>query len=137
MNILFVCKYNRFRSRVAEKYFNNINKNKNIHVWSAGIIKGNYPLNKREVAAAKAEGIYINGKPKGLSTKLLRETDLIIIVANNVPKSIFNYNGFKGKTKVWRVKDLTDGESKVLIERRVKKIMRKVRRLVKRLEDTK
>ena len=27
-NILFVCKYNRFRSKVAEAYFNSLNKNK-------------------------------------------------------------------------------------------------------------
>ncbi len=31
MNIIFVCKYNRFRSRVAEAYFKKINKDKNIH----------------------------------------------------------------------------------------------------------
>ena len=45
-SILFVCKYNRFRSRVAEAYFKKINKNKNISVKSAGIIKGNLPLDK-------------------------------------------------------------------------------------------
>jgi protein-tyrosine-phosphatase len=137
MNILFVCKYNRFRSRVAEAYFNKINKNKNIHVRSAGIIRGSYPLDKKEVEIARREGIDISGKPKELSMDLMKKIDLIIIVADNVPKSIFNYNGFLGKTIVWRVKDIIDTESKALIEKIVKKIMRKVRRLVKKLEDVK
>jgi protein-tyrosine-phosphatase len=137
MNILFVCKYNRFRSRVAETYFNKINKNKNIHVFSGGILPGHYPLDKGEVSIAMENGIKLEGKPKGISTDLLRKIDLVIIVANNVPRSIFNYNGFVGKTIVWKVKDLADVESKALIEKRVKKIMKKVRKLVKKLENRK
>jgi len=42
MKILFVCKYNRFRSQFAEKYFRRINKN--LKVSSAGIIKVDKPL---------------------------------------------------------------------------------------------
>lgn len=137
MNILFVCKYNRFRSRVAEAYFNKINKNKNIRVKSAGIMKGSYPLDKREVEAAKRMGIKLDGRPVGLSTNLMRKIDLIIIVADNVPKSIFNYDGFRGKTVVWKIKDIYNGESKVLIEKIIKKIKGKVRRLVKKLENVK
>ena len=36
MKILFICKYNRFRSRVAAAYFKKINKNSKIKVESAG-----------------------------------------------------------------------------------------------------
>ena len=53
MNILFVCRYNRFRSRTAEAYFKKINKNKKIKVKSAGIFKGNYPLSPIQVKTGK------------------------------------------------------------------------------------
>ncbi len=137
MNILFVCRYNRFRSRVAEAYFKKINRNKNIHAKSAGIIRGSYPLDKNQVEVAKQMGIRISGKPQGLSTDLLIKTDLIIIVANDVPKRIFKYDGYKGKVIVWRVKDATDTENKVLIEKRINKIIKKVRRFVDKLRRTK
>jgi len=45
MKIAFVCKYNRFRSQIAEAYFNKLNKNKSIKVYSAGVIKG-WPIAK-------------------------------------------------------------------------------------------
>jgi protein-tyrosine-phosphatase len=138
MNILFVCRYNRFRSRVAEAYFNQINKNRNIHAASAGLIRGHYPLDKNEVDAARIKGIDISGKPKGLSTDLLKKTDLIVIVADNVPAKIFcyeDYKDYKGKLLVWRIKDIYDGESKVLIEKRIDEIKRKVEKLVKKLEN--
>ena len=53
MNIIFVCKYNRFRSRVAEAYFNKINRNKNIHAYSRGVIRGDYPLDKIKEVSKK------------------------------------------------------------------------------------
>lgn len=137
MKILFVCKYNRFRSRIAESYFNKINKNKKIIAKSAGIIRGSYPLDREEVEVAKQMGIKLSGKPQSLSTDLMIKVDLIIIVADNVPRSIFNYNGYRGKVIVWRVKDVSDTESKALIEKRIKKIMRKVRKFVTKLERKK
>lgn len=137
MNILFVCKYNRFRSRVAESYFKTINKNKYLHAISGGLLMGHYPLNKDEVNIAKKNGIDISGRPKGITTDLLRKIDLVVIVANNVPKSIFHYEYYKGKVIIWRIKDLHHGEDKVLIEKRIRKIKRKVEKLVKKLEDKK
>jgi protein-tyrosine-phosphatase len=135
MNILFVCRYNRFRSRIAESYFKKINKNKDIHVKSAGVIRGSYPLDKREVAAAKSLGIKLAGKPIGLSTDLMKEVDLIIIVADNIPRNMLNFNGYTGKVIVWRIKDIVNGESKALIEKRIKKIMKKVERIVRKMEE--
>ena len=38
MKILFVCRHNRFRSKVAEAIFNKLNKNKEIQIESAGLI---------------------------------------------------------------------------------------------------
>lgn len=132
MNILFVCKYNRFRSRVAEAYFNQINTNKNIKASSRGVIKGDYPLNRTEVAIAKKCGLDISGKPRGLEIELLKKTDLVVIVADNVPKELF-YTTFKGRVIQWRIRDLEHGDEKDLIERKTKRIMVKVRKLLKKL----
>jgi protein-tyrosine-phosphatase len=133
MKILFVCKYNRFRSRVAEAYFNQINKDKNIKAASRGVIRGDYPLSKTEVNAAKKLGIDIAGKPQGLDVDFMKTIDLVIIVADNVPKEVF-YTTFKKRVIVWRIRDLEYGDGKDLIERKIKRIMRKVRKLSKKLE---
>ena len=133
MNILFVCKYNRFRSRVAEAYFNQINTNKNIKAFSRGVIKGDYPLNRTEVAIAKKCGLDISGKPKGLEIEFLKKIDLIVIVADNVPKEVF-YTTFKGRVLVWRIRDIEHNDGKDLIERKVKRIMAKVRKLSRKVE---
>ncbi len=53
INILFVCRYNRFRSRVAEAYFKKINKN--FKVKSAGLFKGR-PLSPKTIKEAKKFG---------------------------------------------------------------------------------
>ena len=44
MKILFICRHNRFRSKIAEAYFNKINKNKNLIAKGAGIFPGKYPF---------------------------------------------------------------------------------------------
>jgi protein-tyrosine-phosphatase len=137
MNILFVCKHNRFRSKIAEAYFNNINKNKNIHAKSAGVILGSYPFDKNQFQAAKSLGINMIGKPQGLSTELLSKIDLIIIVADNVPKRIFHSNIHKKKVIVWEIKDINSMESKVLIEKKIEEIMKKVNGLIERLNKEK
>ncbi len=133
MNILFVCKYNRFRSRVAEAYFKKINKNKDFNVFSRGIIRGDYPLNRTEVSSARKLGIDISGRPKGMEIELLKKIDLVVIVADNVPKEVF-YTTFKGRIIVWRIRDLEYGDGKDLIERKIIRIMGKVRKLLIKIE---
>jgi protein-tyrosine-phosphatase len=143
LNILFVCKYNRFRSRVAEAYFKKINKNKNIRAESAGIIKGWTPLDKNEVETAREFGLDIMGEPRTLSTVLLKNQNKIIIVANNVPVSLFNdvaiadnyFRKFNKEKKVvlLKVKDESGG-NKENIRKIIKSIITKVNKLVKDLE---
>ena len=101
---------------------------------SAGIIRGDYPLNRTEVSVAKKLGIDILGKPRGLTMDLMRKTDFIVIVADNVPKEIF-YTTFKKRIIVWRIRDLEYSNGKDLIERKIKRIMRKVRRLLNKLDN--
>jgi protein-tyrosine-phosphatase len=136
INILFVCRYNRFRSRIAEAYFKKINKNKNIHAKSAGLIKGE-PLSKFTVEVAKSMGFDINGRVQGLSSKLMVWQNLTVVVADDVPVEVFDKNKRYGKKVIaWGVKDVKY-RKKEEIKRLIKIIMRKVDRLNKDLEKGK
>lgn len=138
MKILFVCKYNRFRSRVAEAYFKKVNKNKKIIAKSAGIIRGIYPLNFKQVEAAKEFGITINGKPESLSVELLKKVDLIIIVANDVPKEIFRVGGkYLQNIKVWNIPDVKTGKNLEENIKIIRIIINKVDALIKEMEKAK
>ena len=132
--ILFVCKYNRFRSRIAEAYFNKVNKNKNIVAESAGVIEGFLPLDKNQIKTAEKFGFSILGKPRTTSMEMLRDFDKIIIVANDVPKSIFSYFLYKDKVIKWNIPDVVEGKSIDENEKIVKKIIKKVDELNKKLE---
>ena len=87
--ILFVCKHNRFRSKVAEAFFNKLNKNKDYVASSAGLLPGGYPLDKLQVKIAREFGIELKGKPQSITTNLLMWMNLMVIVADNVPCEIF------------------------------------------------
>jgi len=137
MNILFVCRYNRFRSRIAKDYFNKINKNKNIRSKSAGLIKGS-PLSPRTIKVAKEFGLDINGRVNGLSSKLMAWQNIVVIVADDVPKAVFDKNKKYYKKKVinWKIKD-AKYETKTEIKKLVKQIMKKADYLNKQLENKK
>jgi protein-tyrosine-phosphatase len=133
MRILFICKYNRFRSQIAEAYFRKINKNKNISFSSAGVIIGG-PIANIVRKTAKKLGFKISGKPKGIEESLLERTDLVIIVADNVPASLF-----KTRVKdviVWNIPDTTQLDKKE-IEKISRQIMKKIEELNKKLERKK
>ena len=135
-NILFICKYNRFRSRVAEAYFNKLNKNKNIHVKSGGIIVGHYPLDDDEIRVTKKLGINIDGRPQPVTTDKLKWQNMIVIVADNVPPYLFHFNKKRfGKTvRVWRIPDLRHDEDDKRTEQIAKMIMKHVESLVEELK---
>ncbi len=133
MKILFICKHNKFRSKVAEAYFNKINKNKKIRAISAGIIKGDLPFEGIEVEVAKKFNLVFKGNPKSVSTELLRSVDKVIIVADDVPKKLFNYDFLKGRVIIWRISDFFGRGGKVLIEKIIKRIIKKVDKLHKEL----
>ncbi len=137
MKILFICKYNRFRSRVAEAYFKKMNKNKNIKATSGGLIKGFLPLDKYQVKMAKRFNINILGKPRTLSMDMLKEQDRIIVIADDVPKTIFNYKWYKDKVSFWKIKDVLEGTDNKGNERIIKSIIEKVDALIKKLDEKK
>jgi len=133
MKILFICKYNRFRSQIAETYFRKINRDKTIKSYSAGIIIGT-PIAKNVKDIGKKFGLKINGKPKSIREKLLKEIDLLIIVADNVPEQLFETK--TRKLIKWNIPDTSQGDL-CDIERISKMIMKKVDELDKILENKK
>jgi len=132
MNILFVCKNNRFRSRIAEAYFKKINKNRKINVKSAGIFKGK-PVSKLENNITKKFGISIIGRTNGLSDKLLRWQDIIIIVASDVPRQIFKDKVEVKKVISWNIKDTTEKKG-IKIEEVAIAVIKKINQLNKQLK---
>ena len=66
--------------------------------------------------------------------EILKKIDLIIIVADNVPKQIF-YTTFKKRVIHWKIKDIEYGDGKDLIEEKINKIIKKVNKLLKKLEN--
>ena len=140
MNILFICKYNWFRSKVAEVYFNKINRNKNIKAASAGIIEVNKPLtegesNRNKYLKSKFK-ISFNTKSRGINSRLLEAQDKIIIVANDVPREIFSHWRICDKVEVWKVPD-EKADNKRNINKSVGFIMDRVEKLVEKLGDVK
>lgn len=135
VKILFVCKYNAFRSRIAEQYFNKINKNNSIKVISRGVIMGGKPDPEQVEIPKEILGIAINKrKPIPVTKKELKEADLIIIIADDVPKELFNYHSgsLYNKIRMWKIKDETQRNQRN-IKRITLQIKKKVDKLNKKL----
>ena len=128
MKILFVCKHNRFRSKVAEAIFNKLNKNKKIEAESAGIMIDklrNY-IAENVIKVMKKKSYNVRGKSKQLTKEVLESIDLLIIVANNVDKGLFRE--FKGKIIKWEIPDADESEKE-----KITKIIRDIEVRVKNL----
>lgn len=132
MNLLFICKANRFRSRVAEAIFNHYNKNKKIEVKSAGVKLD--PIRpyvaKIVIDILNKKGIKMNDeKSKSVDENLIKLVDKIVIVADNVDPSLFPNE----KIIVWKIEDADESEVekvKIIID----KIEGKVKDFLKTLK---
>ena len=133
MNILFVCKWNRFRSNSAESIFNYLNKSKEHEARSGGFFPG-VPVSDDIVEAGERIGVRISKKQQGLTHKLLMWSDVIIIVADDVPKSMFwQMKENDGKRIVkWKIKDVF-GTSVEKRKKGLEEIKRKVERLLREI----
>lgn len=141
--VLFVCKHNIFRSRVGEELFNNMYKGNKYFADSAGIIswkkedlKGDQMF-VAETKLAKEFGVNLrNIESKPLTSSLLKKTNTVIIVADDVPKEIFNDKAFKGNILVWKTPDVKqkDKDKKGVAEKSIKFIEKNVKNLVKKLK---
>jgi len=131
MKILFICKFNRFRSKFAEAFFNKFNKNKKNRAKSAGLIKGN-PISKNTFDLAAQKGLKLIGKPRGINVDLLLWCDILIIVADDVPKAVFEDKRRQRKILIWNIRD-TKSEQKDRLEKIVSSIELKVKKLISSL----
>ncbi len=136
MNILFVCKGNRFRSKVAEAVFNKLNRSRHHKAKSAGIIKGR-PVADIVKICANELGYTIKGPPRTIDIPLLKWQDMIVIVADNVPSSLFDdivIDRRRINTRVWKIPD-TEVADKEVIMNIMKKIEKNVIKLLNDLHD--
>lgn len=129
--ILFICKHNRFRSKVAEALFKKYNKNKAISAESAGThLDKKRPCVAQNVKRAlKRFGVRkVDSKPRKLTKAILKKADLIVIVADNVQLRV------KGKRiENWKISDTSSHDYPGILKR-VFRIDKKVRVLVRKLK---
>ncbi|MCK9595937.1 hypothetical protein M0R19_02010 [Candidatus Pacearchaeota archaeon] len=139
MRILFICKYNAFRSRIAEEYLKKINQNPDVEVISEGLIMDGRADAEQVTTARELLDIDISQRePEPLNLDDLEEADKIIVVADDIPKIIFNYkkNLLMKKIEFWGIKDEQFQNTKN-INKIVLKIKKKVEELNKKLEKGK
>jgi protein-tyrosine-phosphatase len=106
---------NRFRSKVAESLFNKYNTNKGYKAMSAGIIRGS-PINVKQRKVCKEIGVNLGGNPRGISSKLLRWQNILVMVANDIPPSLFKENEKYGKKLiVWKIPDRKSNDKQEII----------------------
>src|SRR3989344_1323446 len=99
--IIFVCKHNVFRSRIAEGYFRKTSKNPNIQAVSRGLIMGGGSDAEQRRISKKILGVDIAKRgPIPLNLPEMASADLIIVVANDIPRIIFDYQKIKIQAKV-------------------------------------
>ncbi len=135
MNILFICKYNAFRSRIAEEYFRKINRNPKIKTASRGFIMGgNSDADQRGIAKNLLGVNIAKRKPMPITLQKLKEADLIVVVANDIPVIMFNYTlvNLTKKILIWKIKD-EQKRNKNNIKNIVLQIKKKVEKLNKEM----
>jgi protein-tyrosine-phosphatase len=132
MKILFVCKHNRFRSKVAECIFGELNKNSKNSAESAGILLDPVRpyIADSVVKVMKEKGYSIEGKPEQFNKKMLKAFGMLIIVANNIEEELFS--DFKGRVMRWNIFDCDECNINS-IKKIIDEIERKVRDLINML----
>ena len=101
---MFICKHNVFRSRVAEEYMKKINPNHEIS--SAGLIKFSGDLHPIQKEVCGEFDLIFTNQSETMSVEKLKEQDIIITVADDVPEDIFFGWDLKDKLRIWRIKDI-------------------------------
>ena len=137
MNLLFVCKHNRFRSKAAEALFRHHYKGESVKTKSAGLIADiMHPYVGRNVfLVLKGKGISIRDDgAKRVDDFILKWADKIVIVADNVSPDMFRGKDFiAGKPIIfWDIPDVSENDMNGII-RRVNEIEKRVLELIKSL----
>jgi protein-tyrosine-phosphatase len=125
MNVLFICKHNRFRSKVAEAFFN-FYKKEDDKVRSRGVKidrNKNFFVSENTIEMLKEKKLKIaNKEAKLIDAVDINWADKIIIVADDVDSKIFP----KKKTIVWGVEDCAEDDIQT-----IKKRINMIEKLVK------
>ncbi len=129
MKLLFICKHNRFRSKVAEAIFNKMtssdfkkledsknaetkSQKKRIIAESAGLVLDELRpyIASNVIKIMKEKGYFIEGLPKRITSDKINDYDMLVIVANNVEPEFFTSSGFKGEIIKWEIGDADEKE---------------------------
>lgn len=137
MNLLFVCKHNRFRSKVAEALFRYHYKGDKIATKSAGLaIDVMHPYVSRNVLSfLRGKGISLRDEgAKKLDDFVLKWADKIVIVADNVSPDMFRGAEFiRGKPIIfWNIQDVSESDVPG-IKKRINEIEKRVLELIESL----
>ena len=131
MNILFVCKHNRFRSKVAEALFLIDNKNKSIKAKSAGIVldftRPYIADNVKKVLEGKGIKNF-DEKIRKINSFDIKWADKIIVVGDNINQGIFP----KEKVIMWKIRDADEGDLE-MIRKIINQIEEKVESLIRNI----
>lgn len=138
MNILFVCRHNRFRSKVAEALFRHHYKGDSVKTRSAG-------LSVNMTTPFIGRGVHHIMKEKGISIRddgaarlepfLFKWADKMIIVADNVSPEMFRDREMLGgkPIAIWPITDTSETDMDG-IRARVNDIEKRVLELIGELK---
>jgi len=96
MKILFICRHNVFRSRVAEEHMKKISKHE---ISSGGLIRYNGNVHPIQAEVCKEFGLILSNQSKALSVENLKDQDLVVVVADDVPEGIVDWYVSKDKLR--------------------------------------
>ena len=136
--ILFVCKFNRYRSNVALALFNKHNRNPNVIAKASGVVQGPPVLEKMKRVASEF-GVSLERKPKHLTEYDYSWADLVITIGKDLDKGTFErIAGRPRKVISWELADVEQfdldyyGQTMKLTA----EIEARVKNLLKDLEET-
>ena len=93
-----------------------------------------YELEKK---IGKKYGLKFNGNSKSANSKILKKTDILVIVADDIPAGFFdNESAFGGKIARWKIPDVRkkDKNKEEIIEKSIIFTERKKKEFVKGLK---
>jgi len=108
MNILFLCKANLFRSRVAHEFFERYNDNDEHKVDSAALVYDFKTPHRLVVKVMNEIDIDISEKiPKKVNQELIDWADLIVLMFSDLEEPLNKYKIDDKKIEIWDVEDIT------------------------------
>ncbi len=139
MNVLFICKYNAGRSRMAEAIFNHLSKRN--RATSAGISP--YPRHASIYKGIAASSAVLNeigircpkGKPKAVTKQDVEKADIVVVLLWKSQLYLLpKYISGSPKTVYYPIKDSDDRSRLFIVQHRRNRdiILRLVERMVKR-----